>query len=471
MGCGADVKEPIKLTRQFSAVSNEIVDELGNARELQNYRFQKILGHGRDGRVLLAQDKRDGKLVAIKVLERKGGESALAEEVQMLAQVDHPSIVKYYTSFQTAKYLYIVMEYCSGGDLFDKALEQGKFSESEAASIITEILRGINHCHHRGLVHRDIKPENIMISAEGKIKIIDFGLSMMISRRESGRLVGTPYYIAPEVINGEGYENACDMWSIGIILHILLSGYVPIDEAETQSMVFDNIKAYKGPRFNGKMWVGVSENAKDLVRKMLEPDPKKRISAADALHHTWLCHRSLSSDSLATCDPGIIDSLRKYSGFSKLKKRALNLLVQNLTEQDIQKFEELFLRLDTQQTGMITCADLEACLKQEGFTMTAQELEKLTRQVNYEGEAFINYSDFLAATLSAQQFFTEEKLWSLFQTMDTDRNGCITTSDLRTVLCNRKRVFSTELEDIMNGAGCDGKITFDEFKKVITNSP
>ena len=463
MGCATG--KP-KAARKLSLESNTIMKDIQKGK-LQNYEFKKLLGQGRFGRVLLGKRCENGQLVAIKAIAKTKAAvslSQLMKEIEILSQVDHPNIVKYLEHFETEQYLYIVMEYCSGGDLFTKIVNRDKFSEAEAASLMAEILRAVNHCHHLGLIHRDLKPENIMYSEEGQIKIIDFGLSMHEKGFSQEKVAGTAYYIAPEILMNEIFIKACDIWSLGIILHILLSGYVPI-VGVTPEETYDKIMSYKGPSFTGEVWRSVSKEGKDLVQKMLDPDYTKRITAAEALKHSWFATKRGEDQQL---DPGIIQALKQYSGYSKLKKKVLNLLVHNINEMDIKRLQAAFLALDKEQTGLITCLDIEACLKKEGYEMRTEELESLTRRVNYNGEAFINYTEFLAATLSAQSFLTEEKLRCLFKYLDVEQRGSITEENLKTVLSGRQRIQSSEVAVIMRDADTnhDGKITFDEFKSI-----
>lgn len=158
----------------------------------------------------------------------------IKEEVRILTTLDHPNIVKYYQTYEEGKYLYLVMEYCPGGELFDRIAAHGDkaFNESEAASIMQKLLRAINHCHAWGVTHRDIKPENIMYGADGEIKLIDFGLSKAVAEaggtsRRLSTVAGTLAYMAPEVMTEKYDPKHCDIWSLGVLLYLLLSGYLP----------------------------------------------------------------------------------------------------------------------------------------------------------------------------------------------------------------------------------------------------
>eukprot|EP00831_Metopus_contortus_P084220 TRINITY_DN9503_c0_g1_i4.p1 TRINITY_DN9503_c0_g1~~TRINITY_DN9503_c0_g1_i4.p1 ORF type:complete len:357 (-),score=54.28 TRINITY_DN9503_c0_g1_i4:19-1089(-) len=231
--------------------------------------------------------------------------------------------------------------------------------------------------------------------------------------------------------------------------------------------ILSNIRQYQGPTFKGEAWKGVSEEAKDLLRQLLNTDYEKRISAGEALKHKWFTNKAAKQ-----CEPlpGILPALEKFSKFNKLKKKALNLMIKNVNEGDIMKFQNMFLCLDKEGTGLITCEALQSCLKSEGYPMTAEELEAITRKINIDGDPIVNYTDFLAAVASTQKFLTDERLWMLFKKMDTDHNGWITETDLKSFLTRPKRLMSIELKGIMKDADNDrdGRITFEDFRQFIT---
>jgi len=218
-----------------------------------------VLGSGSFGKVFLATATNDPNFkVAIKAIPKKKlGKNlkAIKQEINILWKLDHPNIVKYHETYENDEFLYIVMEYCSGGDLFDLITKRSKgepLKESVIAEIMKDLLLAINHCHENKVVHRDIKAENVMVGEDGTIKLIDFGLSCQNTSKQSkmSDIVGTPYYVAPEVLKGN-YSSKCDLWSLGVLFYILLSGYLPFN-GETASDVYEKVLL-------GKFWTDQKE--------------------------------------------------------------------------------------------------------------------------------------------------------------------------------------------------------------------
>lgn len=202
--------------------------------------------------------------IAIKVINKTKMDpedlESLKNEVKIMQQVDHPNIVKYYETYDTDKYMYLCMELCTGGELFEKVTNRKKpFSEQEAAVVMKDLLKALQHCHSQCIIHRDIKPENIMYGKSGYVKFIDFGFAIAQHHKKAEMDVcGSPYYIAPEVLSGK-YGQECDIWSLGVTLYQLITGEMPFDGSGQQE-VFRKIK--KG---NFKMPQMLSSNCQDLI--------------------------------------------------------------------------------------------------------------------------------------------------------------------------------------------------------------
>ena len=206
------------------------------------------------------------------------------EEINILSKLDHPSIVNYFETYDDKKYIYLVMEYVQGKEMFEKISQRKRFTEKMTAKYMQELFKAINHCHAQGVIHRDIKPENIMITDNDEIRLIDFGLSKIQTGKSMEVIAGTPLYMAPELIQGS-YGGKVDLWSLGVLLYVLVSGSHPF-YARTTKEVFAKIKKGKWS-FDDKTFGKVSSECKNLISQLLEPNPKKRLTGQQALDHAW----------------------------------------------------------------------------------------------------------------------------------------------------------------------------------------
>ncbi|KAJ4897769.1 Calcium-dependent protein kinase 9 [Raphanus sativus] len=254
------------------------------------YTLGKELGRGQFGVTYLCTENSTGKKYACKSISKKklvtkADKDDMRREIQIMQHLSgQPNIVEFKGAYEDEKAVNLVMELCAGGELFDRIIAKGHYSERAAASVCRQIVSVVKICHFMGVLHRDLKPENFLLSSKDDkalIKATDFGLSVFIEEGKVYRdIVGSAYYVAPEVLRRR-YGKEVDIWSAGIILYILLSG-VPPFWAETEKGIFDAI--LEGHiDFESQPWPSISNSAKDLVRKMLTADPKRRISAADVL--------------------------------------------------------------------------------------------------------------------------------------------------------------------------------------------
>lgn len=434
----------------------------------------KVLGSGAFGKVFLATSVADQNFkVAIKVISKKKLDQdieQLIDEINILKGLDHPNIIKYYETYENNKYMYIVMEYCPGGELFDFIAQKGKdsegtFKESEAAEIMKKLLKAINHCHSKKIAHRDIKPENIMMGVDGDIKLIDFGLSKQMKNKKMKTIVGTPYYIAPEVLEGK-YNVKCDIWSLGVIMYILLSGYLPFGGNNAKE-VFDKVKE-GAPSFKQKEWKRVSPEAIDLIQHMLVVNTSKRYTAEQWLKHKWFdVAKGMIDDDFDSLDPQMLKNLTEFKGASALKKAAMNLLVKTLNPKEIQNLREQFELLDTDQTGTLDAMELTKALKKANMHISDKEVENIIKEIDYEGNGEINYSEFIAATLSIHKLLNENRLIMLFKEFDIDDTGFITKDNLIQAFDKLERdVSKKEIDQIIKDHDFEknGKISFEEFR-------
>jgi len=235
---------------------------------------------------------KDGEKYAVKKVDKKliDNMEQLKREINIMTKIDHKNVLKLYDIFEDDTHVYIVMELVIGSELFDRIVDKGNYTEKEAINIIKQILEAIKYLHENEIAHRDLKPENLLCSGEGDdeiVKIADFGLSKMFSSGEQLMTgCGTPGYVAPEVLLCEVYDYKVDLWSIGVITFILLSGYSPFF-SDDETELFEKIMTAEFD-FDNECWDDVSKLAKDFIIKLLKKNPEKRLDAKQALEHPWL---------------------------------------------------------------------------------------------------------------------------------------------------------------------------------------
>merc|ERR1712079_305269 len=256
------------------------------------YDMKDVLGTGAFSQVRLAECREDGHMYAIKIIDKKalkGKEDSLENEIRVLKRLDHRNVVKLLEAYESRTCVYLVMELVTGGELFDRIVEKGSYSEKDAADLIKQVLSAVAYMHEEGVVHRDLKPENLLYYSpdpDSKIMISDFGLSKMEESGVMATACGTPGYVAPEVLAQKPYGKAVDVWSIGVISYILLCGYPPFYD-ENDANLFAQI--LKGEfEFDSPYWDDISHEAKEFIRKLMSVDVDKRLNCEEALEHCWI---------------------------------------------------------------------------------------------------------------------------------------------------------------------------------------
>eukprot|EP01029_Cantina_marsupialis_P032171 TRINITY_DN95_c1_g1_i1.p1 TRINITY_DN95_c1_g1~~TRINITY_DN95_c1_g1_i1.p1 ORF type:complete len:425 (+),score=151.26 TRINITY_DN95_c1_g1_i1:102-1376(+) len=257
------------------------------------YYIGKTLGEGSFGKVKLGQHRDTNERVAIKVLEKDkiaklNMGAQIKKEISMMKLVNHPNVVQLKGVLVSRTKIFIVLELVTGGELFDKIVAAGRFDEDTARFYFRQLVGGVHYCHTQGVCHRDLKPENLLLDGNGDLKITDFGLSSMYKGEDSDRVTllhttcGTPNYVAPEVLDGKGYDGrAADVWSCGVILFVLLAGFLPFDEP-TMAALFRKIKKAE---FSYPKWF--KPEIRDLLDTILVTDPTKRLTLGELRKHPW----------------------------------------------------------------------------------------------------------------------------------------------------------------------------------------
>eukprot|EP00596_Hydrurales_sp_CCMP1899_P006881 CAMPEP_0119034050 /NCGR_PEP_ID=MMETSP1177-20130426/1100_1 /TAXON_ID=2985 /ORGANISM="Ochromonas sp, Strain CCMP1899" /LENGTH=400 /DNA_ID=CAMNT_0006991251 /DNA_START=71 /DNA_END=1273 /DNA_ORIENTATION=+ len=284
------------------------------------YQIGEVLGKGAFSTVRLATSKEDQKKWAAKVVDKlnlpKEDNDSLRSEVKILQMMKHDNIVTCKDFFEEAKSFYLVLEFMEGGELFDRIVQKTYYNEKEAKDLVVILLSAIKYCHDRNIVHRDLKPENLLLTSkkdDADVKIADFGFAVECADETLTARCGTPGYVAPEILEGEKYGKAVDMWSIGVITYIILGGYPPFHD-DNQKALFRKIRKAEF-EFHPEYWEHVSEEAKDLIKGMLTKDPKKRLTAAQAVVHPWL----MTEDSMLSAR-NLDSNLKEFKRFHATRK-------------------------------------------------------------------------------------------------------------------------------------------------------
>ncbi|GKV23206.1 hypothetical protein SLEP1_g32963 [Rubroshorea leprosula] len=434
------------------------------------YTFGRELGRGQFGVTHLVTHKETGqefacKSIATRKLVRRDDIEDVRREVQIMHHLTgHSNIVELKGVYEDRHSVNLVMELCAGGELFDRIIAKGHYSEKEAAKLFRQIVTVVYNCHTMGVMHRDLKPENFLLlnkDDDSPLKATDFGLSVFFKPGDVFKdLVGSSYYVAPEVLR-HNYGAEADIWSAGVILYILLCGEPPF-WAENEEGIFQAI--LRGHLdFSSNLWSSISRSAIDLVRKMLKANPKERLSAVDVLNHSWMREDGDASDK--PLDIAVLTRMKQFSAMNKLKKVALKVIAENLSEEEIVGLKEMFKSMDTDNSGTVTLEELKAGFPKLGTKLSESEVRQLLDAADVDGNGTIDYIEFITATMHMNRMEREDHLFTAFQYFDKDSSGYITVDELEQALKRYNMDDEKTIKEIIAEVDTDkdGRINYDEF--------
>ena len=437
------------------------------------------IGYGAFASVWKCTHKRTGDERAVKILLKAGipqkdiDSRAVFNEVEILKTLDHPNIVKVFEYFEDDCNYYILMEYCAGGDLFDKLQQTRQFTEVQAVKIMKKLFSALNYLHSKGVIHRDLKPENILVVQSDQlemnfnIKVTDFNVSKGQNNLSSPRVAGTVDYMAPEAFDGK-FDEKCDLWSCGVILYLLVAGAQPFG-AETDELI--KTKIIKGQfSFPSELFDIISESCKDLISQLLTKDSTARISAADALLHPWFAvgkEESLSFSMLAET----LNSIKEPNKEGKLREFFTTFMVSQLNRSiGTSKYDKYFSAIDKNGDGVISFEELKELLMKKMSNNEAEEQAKIIMSVaDTEGTGFIDYSDFLRISAGEGHMLTTENLKKTFCYFDRNCTEKIEKEDLRMWLSADETIPDEVIDELIKEADKneDGFIDFTEFEELL----
>ena len=474
------------------ALDSHVFVSIGGKNPDDFYRREKTLGSGTFGTVFLVKHKQLHRYYAMKVIKKesknKKEEENLMNEINILRKMDHPNILKI-TDFYSQKNEYdIITEYCQEGELFNEIKQYAPFNETIAGYYMKQILTAVCYCHGMDIVHRDLKPENILIVKRAKnnchpIKIIDFGTAKIFNKEKSEHLlIGSAYYIAPEVLQ-RNYTEKCDIWSCGVIMYILLTGRPPF-YGNTDNEIMYRIKSGKYD-LTKYPWGIISKEAKDLIKALLQPNPNIRLSAEQALKHPWFSSKKvkvieeLNKLSKARTKK-LVDNLTKYKSDNILRCAVIAYLVHNNTQlTQAHDAIKLFNIIDENGDGKITREELynglQHYIEGDGDKLK-EDVELIFNNIDTDHNNFIEYEEFIRAAIDKEYFLSKNFIKFAFNYFDRDRNGDVTFEEVKKLFCQSEKNKNNSIAvaqlkksfeeiDVNN----DGTLCFDEFVQMMKN--
>jgi calcium-dependent protein kinase len=431
------------------------------------YEVIKQLGKGSYGKVYRIKNRTTGEIRACKQLSKSNIKDLdkFNREIDILIKTDHPNIIKLYEVFEDSRFLFLVMEECNGGELFEKIMKhietKKMYSEKEAAKIFKQMMSAIAYCHSNKICHRDLKPENILYSSEDEnslIKVIDFGLSRIWKGKNMTTKVGTAYYVSPEVLAGK-YDERCDIWSAGVILYILLSGEPPFN-GHNDNEIYRRICKMTFT-FPENKWRKISKEAKELIKMMLSPEDK-RPTATQVLEHEWFKQVESEEETQLDFD---LDKIKKYIHSNNLKKIVLTFIASRLKDNEVSDLRETFKAFDINKDGSITFDELKIGLTKLNIDITT--IKDIFNSIDTDKSGRIDYTEFIAATLDEKLYLQEQRLYEVFKTFDKDNTGRITIEEIMKVLKleNDNPESEEKVKQILKGIdkNGNGQINYNEF--------
>lgn len=450
------------------------------------YEMQKQMGKGSYGFVALAvkKDSKDTQRAVKRIAKdsKKKDNKTLKlfrKEVEIMSMLKHPHIIRLFETFEDSKDYHLVMEVCHGGELFDRIIRAVHFTEVQAAHCVGQIIKGLNYLHTVGIVHRDLKPENFLCLnddpiEDNVIKIIDFGLATRFTKGEKlTTSLGTPYYVAPEVLR-KSYDELCDMWSCGVITYVLLSGEVPFPGTNSNA-ILQKVSIMKFS-FGAETWQRVSRDARELISKLLVRR-SHRLTAEQALEHNWI--KLKAPKALELRSSSLISRMKEFQAANKFKKVALQVIANQMDDSRSNSLRQIFNALDKNGDGLLTFAEVKSGLEEAGMGDMTPKMMQMISSIDVDETGTIDYTEFLSSALNPEHYEKEDILWSAFQRFDRDGSGKISRAELEAVLHDKPAAEGTDgssrsdiVKDIFKDIDQDGdgEIDFEEFKTMMCRS-
>jgi len=443
---------------------------------------RKAIANGGYGKVFLAEDRHcPGRTVAIKQVLSLDTDTLemYRREAQTMQELDHPGICRLFEVYEDQEDVFLVMEYLSGGEVFEKLLDTGHLSEEQTADIIRQVTSALKYAHACGVAHRDLKPENICFCSpdSSQVKVIDWGLSSFFHQRQMKSSVGSPTYAGPEVFSSQGktfYTSTCDLWSLGVLTYVLLSGRPPF-----WGGYHSQLRAMKEERYpmQSGVWPQISENAKDFISRLLKADPESRMTTEDALKHPFLTNRPVSTTNLDLKE--VLENMVSFSATPRFFSLVIASAARQLNHTNVHRLSRVFSDLDTNNDGVLDEQEvLNAFYSVFGTEhVDVEQVKQVFSRLDLNATGKITYTEFCAAAMGREMGTQDGVLWSAFTAFDIHGDGDrIVEEEIEKVLANAnanatlsKAVCELVAHEIMEAydSNNSGDISFTEFKQMM----
>jgi calcium-dependent protein kinase len=455
----------------------------GSGNPVDKYKIEELIGKGEFSLVYRATLKSNGESRAFKVIKKDEKNfkqsQELIQEIKLLEETDNPYIVKMYEFYDCPRAICLINEYLKGGSIYDKLKKEKKFSEFNTAIIIFQVLSALSFCHSHKIIHRNLNLTNILIDIKDPhfthIKIIDFSTSAkMVKGSEMEESKSNIKFTAPEVLKGK-YNETRDIWSVGVIMYILLTGIYPFDGKDILK-----IKAeieLCNVNYNNENLKKCSNECIDLLKELLNKD-KNRISAQNAIKHIWF--KNLNVKERLTFLPfekikKVLEQIMKFKPKKTLQKLCLAYLVRNFNDESVNDASNLYLQIDYNNDGSIDenefVMHLKEIIEKTGEKIDESYLKKVFENIDIDKSGTVEYSEFVAAGVKKELILKEENLKESFDFFDKNKNGLINLEDLRVVFMKFKGFSQDEFNSIVSDVDADenNEIDFEEYKNVMNN--
>ena len=450
-----------------------------------NYKIISKLGKGSFGSVFKVQNIKTNEIRALKVIKKtsiiyQDDDHKFLKEIEILIKLEHPNIIKIYEYYTDDINFYLITDYISNGELYNYVYKAKSFNERQTQYIMKQVLCAVNYLHLNNIAHRDIKLENILVEQEItsndeqllNVKLIDFGTSNYVKTENTNYFtvkVGSPFYMAPEVLNKK-YNNKCDIWSCGVIMFMLLRGHPPF-KGENQEELF---KSIQNDIINYNEMTELSELAKELMSKMLERNVDLRYSADECLKHKWMkIYNEKSEVMKREVVTSALNNISNYHATEKLQQATMAYIVHFISfNKEVEDLKTVFNEFDKNKDGLLSFEEIDHaftryCMNKglQNFTQKNKLIQMLD-EIDTEKTGHISYEQFLRISIDQREILNENNLRSAFEKFDTNKDGKLSKEEIKNVLGIKDFAYVNELLKLVD-ENKDGFISFEEFKSLM----